>query len=54
MMHMSCDIVNLYGCVFWFLDVWELNCWMLGIELEYPKQVVSHYWYSSWRCRVNR
>jgi len=26
---------------------------MLGIELEYLKQVVSHYWCSSWWCRVN-
>jgi len=25
---------------------------MLGIELEYLKQVVSHYWCSFWRCRV--
>jgi len=27
---------------------------MLGIELVYLKPVVSHYWCSNWRCRVDR
>jgi len=30
-----------------------LNGWMVGAELEYPKPVVSHYWYSAWQCIVD-
>jgi len=33
---------GMYECVCWFLDVWELNGWILGKELEYLKPEVSH------------